>query len=464
MNISELVDFDFRTLTSAFKAGTLSPVEALATTLAHAERVNPKINALFHIAADEAMTAAKASEARWRRGEPLSELDGIPVTIKDSVNKAGWPYFHGAKPNRDLPLAREDAPPAARLKEAGAVIFAKTVMPDCGLLGAGVSSSHGIVRNPWRLSANTGGSSAGAGASLAAGLGLMSVGSDIAGSVRLPAGHCALAALKPTQGLIPHLASDTMRSAGPMARSVTDIAAMLRILSRPDSRDCWSLPPTDIDYASHLDRDVKGLKIGVLLDMGFDPRPVPDVVTVVRASARLLEQAGAHVSEMPPPFDYDAYEAIDRILQIRGYAEIQSFAPERRSEVTPAVFAWSQPGGSYTTTDHANFLKSIAVSRMRMEEHLRPFDYVLSPILPIVNFAAEAPGARSDVPLAHANFTAMFNQTTQPAAAVHQAFADGLPVGVQVSGKRFDDLGVLQVAHFLEKARGPIVWPVDPRA
>jgi len=101
---------------------------------------------------------------------------------------------------------------------------------------------------------------------------------------------------------------------------------------------------------------------------------------------------------------------------------------------------------------------------MRMEEHLRPFDYVLSPILPIVNFAAEAPGARSDVPLAHANFTAMFNQTTQPAAAVHQAFADGLPVGVQVSGKRFDDLGVLQVAHFLEKARGPIVWPVDPRA
>ena len=127
LNISELVDFDFRTLTSAFKAGTLSPVEALATTLAHAELVNPKINALFHIAADEAMTAAKASEARWRRGEPLSELDGIPVTIKDSVNKAGWPYFHGAKPNRDLPLAREDAPPAARLKEAGAVIFAKTV-------------------------------------------------------------------------------------------------------------------------------------------------------------------------------------------------------------------------------------------------------------------------------------------------------------------------------------------------
>ncbi len=464
MTISELVDFDFRTLTAAYKAGVMSPVEALSATLAHAERVNPRINALFHIAADEAMAAARASELRWRRGEHLGELDGVPVTIKDSVNKAGWPYFHGARPNRDLPVAREDAPPAARLREAGAVIFAKTVMPDCGLLGAGISSSHGIVRNPWRLSANTGGSSAGAGASLAAGLGLMSVGSDIAGSVRLPAGHCGLAALKPTQGLIPHLASDTMRSAGPMARSIIDIAAMLRILARPDSRDCWSLPPTDIDYAAQLDRDVKGLKIGVLLDMGFDPRPVPEVVAVVKAAAALLEQGGAHVSEVPPPFDHDAYEAIDRILQIRGYTEIQSFAPERRSEVTPAVFQWSQPGGSYSTTDHANFLKSIAASRMRMEAHVRPYDYVLSPILPVVSFPAEAPGARSDVPLAHANFTALFNQTAQPAAAVRQAFVGGLPVGVQVSGKRFDDLGVLQVAQFLEKARGSIAWPIDPRA
>ncbi len=464
MNISELAGLDIRTLTAGYKTGTYSPVEVLAATLAHADRVNPQINALFHVAGDEAMAMAKASEQRWRRGEPFSALDGVPVTIKDSINMVGWPYFHGAKPNRDLPPAHEDSPPAARLKEAGAVIFAKTVMPDCGLLGAGVSSSHGIVRNPWQLSANTGGSSAGAGASLAAGLGLASVGSDIAGSVRLPAGHCGLAALKPTQGLIPHLASDTMRSAGPMARSVPDIAAMLGVMTLPDSRDCWSLPPSGIDYAAHLERDVKGLKIGVLLDMGFDPRPVPDVVAVVKAAARHLEDAGAQVSEVLPPFDYDAYDAIDRILQIRGYAEIQSFAPERRGEVTPAVYKWSAPGGTYSTIDHANFLKSIAASRMRMEAHLRPYDYVLSPILPVISFPAEAPGADVDVPLRHANFTALFNQTTQPASAVHQALVDGLPVGVQVSGKRFDDLGVLQISHFLEQARGVVDWPLTPRA
>ena len=115
-------------------------------------------------------------------------------------------------------------------------------------------------------------------------------------------------------------------------------------------------------------------------------------------------------------------------------------------------------------TDHANFLKAIATSRMRMEAHLRPYDYVLSPIMPVVSFPAEKPGPESSVPLRHANFTAMFNQTAQPASAVHQAFADGLPVGVQVSGKRFDDLGVLQISHFLEQARGPLDWPVSPRA
>ncbi|CAN5156765.1 amidase [soil metagenome] len=464
MDITKLIEFNSRTLNAAYSNRSVSPVEVIMATLSHTAAVNAQINALFHVAEAEALDQAYASEARWQRGEPLGALDGIPVTVKDSIAVKGWPYFHGAKPNRDHPASREDAPPAARLMEAGAVIFAKTIMPDCGLLGAGVSSSHGIVRNPWRLSANTGGSSAGAGASLAAGLGLMSVGSDIAGSVRLPAGHCGLVALKPTQGLIPHLPSDSMRSAGPMARSVVDAAAMLTVLSLPDSRDCWSLPPPGIDYAENLERDVEGLRIGVMLDMGFDPRPVSDVADVVRHAALVLQQAGAIVTEVAPPFDYDAYNAIDRILQIRGHAEITSFAPERRGEVTPAVLNWSKAGGTYSATDYANLLKTVASSRTRFEEHLRPYDYVLSPILPVINFPAEEPGVTPAMPLRHANFTALFNQTTQPASAVHQAIVGGLPVGVQVSGKRFDDLGVLQISYFLETARGPVEWPVFPRS
>ena len=463
MRIDELADLNTSDLLSLYRSGTLSPVDAMRTTLDHAMAVNGAINALFHIVGEQAMAEARASEERWRRKEPKGRLDGLPVTVKDSVNVAGWPYLHGAKPNEGRPLAVEDAPPAARLKEAGAIIFAKTTMPDCGLLGAGVSSAHGITRNPWRLSANTGGSSAGAGASLAAGLGFSSVGSDIAGSVRLPASQCGLAALKPTQGLIPHLAPDIMRSAGPMGRSVTDIAAMLTVLAEPDQRDCWSLPPSRLCFEEALGRDVKGLRIGLLLDMGFDPRPAEEVIAVVRQAGHVLAEAGASVSELPPPFEHDAYEAIDRVLQIRGHAEILSFTPEKRHLVTEAVRRWAEPAKNYSALDYTAMLQDIARSRGIMERCLRPYDYVLAPVLPVVNFAAEAPGVSAEVPLRHANFTAMFNQTAQPASSVHQALVGGLPVGVQVVGRRFDDLGVLQVSRLLEQARGPVAWPTAPR-
>lgn len=464
MTIDELAHLDTVALLNLYRAGEISPVDVMRTTLEHALAVNGEINALFNIVAEQALAEAKASEERWRRKEPLGRLDGVPVTVKDSVNVAGWPYLHGARPNRDRPLATEDAPPAARLKEAGAIIFAKTTMPDCGLLGAGVSSAHGITRNPWKLSANTGGSSAGAGASLAAGLGFSSVGSDIAGSVRLPASQCGLAALKPTQGLIPHLAPDIMRSAGPMGRTVTDIAAMLTVLVEPDARDCWSLPPAKIAYEEHLPRDVKGLRIGLLLDMGFDPRPRPEIVEIVRSAGGVLARAGAVVSEVPAPFQHDAYKAIDQVLQIRGYAEIQSFAEDRRGEVTAAVREWCQPAKGFSALDYAAMLQDIARSRARLESCLRPYDYVLAPVLPVAGFPAEAPGVNSDVPLMHANFTAMFNQTAQPASSVHQGFVGGLPVGVQVIGKRFDDLGVLQLSQLLETARGAVDWPTVPRS
>lgn len=462
MMIDELAGLTTVQLLGLYAKGQLSPAEVMRATLEHTAAVNGAINALFHVVADAAMAEARAAEDRWHRKAPRGRLDGVPVTVKDSVNVAGWPYLHGARPNRDRPPASEDAPPAARLKEAGAIIFAKTTMPDCGLLGAGVSSAHGITRNPWNLAASTGGSSAGAGASLAAGLGFGSVGSDIAGSVRLPASQCGLAALKPTQGLIPHLAPDVMRSAGPMGRSVADIAALLTVLAGPDARDCWSLPPSAVAYEYLLAREVKGLRVGLLLDMGFNPLPAPEIVEVVRAAGRVLAQAGAIVTDMPPPFDRDAYKAIDEVLQIRGHAEIQSFAPERRAEVTEAVRRWCAPAAAFSALDYAAMLQDIARSRASLEKSLRPYDYVLAPVLPVVSFPAEAPGVFSDVPLRHANFTAMFNQTAQPAASVHQALIHGLPVGVQVIGRRFDDLGVLQVAQCLEEARGPVAWPLRP--
>src|SRR6185437_5988764 len=193
MSITELVKLSLAELTGAYAKGRLSPVEVMNVTLAHAGKVNGAINALTSFHAEEALAEARASETRWRRGAPKGLLDGVPVTIKDSVARRGWPYSHGLKANADIAPSTYDSPPALALMESGAPIFAKTTMPDCGLMASGLSSLFGVTRNPWGLAWNTGGSSSGGGASIAAGVGFVTVGTDIAGSVRLPSGHCGLA-------------------------------------------------------------------------------------------------------------------------------------------------------------------------------------------------------------------------------------------------------------------------------
>jgi amidase/aspartyl-tRNA(Asn)/glutamyl-tRNA(Gln) amidotransferase subunit A len=465
MTAHDLAAFSAGSLAEAYARRRLSPVEVLEATLAHAEAVNPIVNALFSIRPEEARAAARASEARWRAGTPLGPLDGVPTTVKDSVAMTGWPYHHGIGANRDAPASTFDSPPAARLKEGGAVVFAKTAMPDGGLLASGVSSLFGVTRNPWGLAFNTGGSSSGAGASLACGLGCVSVGSDIAGSVRLPASHCGLAALKPTQGRIAHLSSDIMRSAGPMGRTIGDIAAMLTVIGQPDVRDAWCLPGEGVAYESRLDRDLKGVRIGVLTDMGFGPKAEVEVLAVVEAAGRALAEAGAVVEPMLALVDHDAYAPIDRVLQVRGLAEYRALPQHGPDDFSSTVLSWCRPAEGYTALDYGAALQEIARIRARVIAAFDGLDYVISPTLPMVNFAAEAPCVDEAVPLGHATFTALFNQTGQPATSVCFGFdARRLPIGVQVVGHRFDDLGVLQVSRALERAR-PVAmdWPVAPR-
>ncbi|MDQ0467698.1 amidase [Labrys wisconsinensis] len=466
MSIESLVALSVGDLADAYAAGTLSPVEVLADVLAHVEAVNPAVNALFCIRPEEAFAAARASEERWRAGTPTGLLDGVPVTVKDSVAMVGWPYLHGIAANRTLPPSSYDSPPALALREAGAVIFAKTTMPDCGLLASGISSQHGITRNPWGLAWNTGGSSAGAGASVAAGMGFLSVGTDIAGSVRLPASHCGLAALKPTHGRVPHLPADTMRMAGPMGRRVADIARLLTVLTRADERDTWSFPPEATAYHDHLDRDLAGLRIGVLTDMGFGPKPELAVREAVEAAGLWLADAGAVVEPFAPPFDEDAYAPIDLFLQVRGRCEVEALPPHGPDGLNPWVRDWALGGERHSGADLYRALGRIGVIKARLLAAFEGWDYVLAPTLPVVNFPAEDPGLVFATPLAHTVFTALFNQTGQPAATVCTAFDDRhLPIGVQVVGHRFDDLGVLQVAKALEDRRGIAMdWPLTPRA
>src|SRR5213080_1962486 len=288
--ITSLHDLSAVDLIAGYRSKQFSPSEVLEEVIEHVAAWEPHIKALYLFDPEGAHAAAKASTDRWQRGEPAGTLDGIPVTIKDNMATKGVPVPLGAATTKLVPAAM-DAPPAARLREAGALIFSKTTMPDYGMLSSGLSSFHPLTRNPWDLSKNPGGSSAGAGAAGAAGYGPLHLGTDIGGSVRLPACWCGLVGLKPSLGRIPIDPPYVGRVAGPLTRTVDDAALMMSVLSRPDRRDGMSLPPNDINWKA-LDKPLRKLRIGLVLDLGIGQALEPEVRDVAAKAARAFEAAG----------------------------------------------------------------------------------------------------------------------------------------------------------------------------
>src|SRR3954465_5388663 len=289
--VTPLHDLSAVDLIAGFRAKQFSPSEVLEDVLAHVAVWEPHIKALYPFAPDGGRGAGKASTARWHGDEPAGALDGVPVTIKDNIATKGVPVPLGAASIKLVPAAA-DAPPSARLREAGAVIFSKTTMPDYGMLSSGLSSFHPLTRNPWDLSKNPGGSSAGAGAAAAAVYGPLPLGTDIGGSVRLPSCWCGLVGLKPSHGRVPVDPPYVGRVAGPMTRSVDDAALMMSVLSKPDRRDGMSLPPNDINWKA-LDLPARKLRIGLMLDLGVGQALEKEVRDVVAKAARAFEASGA---------------------------------------------------------------------------------------------------------------------------------------------------------------------------
>ena len=294
-------------LLAGFAAGVVSPVEAMRATLDRAEAVNPKLNAFFEIRGEQAMAAARASEARWMSGRPVGTLDGVPVSVKDSVAAEGWPMWRGTRA-RVGTVSTHDAPPTARLKEAGAILFAKTTMPDYGLLASGVSSAHGVTRNPWNTAMNTGGSSSGAASSVAAGAGALTIGSDLAGSLRTPAHFCGVYAHKPTLGLAPTRGMVAppgpampidldLAVVGPMARTARDLTLLLAVMAGPD-------PLTQglaYDVALPAARHERSADFRVLV---IEDHPLIPTGSAVRAAVNRVAEAlvdeGARVQRRSP--------------------------------------------------------------------------------------------------------------------------------------------------------------------
>jgi aspartyl-tRNA(Asn)/glutamyl-tRNA(Gln) amidotransferase subunit A len=360
--------------------------------------------------------------------------------------------------------AAEDSPPAARLREAGAVIFAKTTMPDFGMLSSGLSSFHPLSRNPWNLAWTPGGSSSGAGAAAAAGYGPLHVGTDIGGSLRLPAGWTATVTLKPSLGRVPIVPPYHGRVAGPLTRTVDDAARLMAVLAQPDWRDATSLPAQDLDWDA-LDGDVHGLRIGLHLDPGCGLPVDAEIFAAVRAAGDLLSDAGAEVAEVPPFFTREMLDDLDLFWRVRAWVDFSALPDDRQADVLPFIANWCRAGEGVPGEVVMRCVNRKLEIRAATVAATQQFDYVISPTSPVPAFAAELPSPTDDVdrPLEHIAFTAPYNMSEQPAAAVNCGFTtEGKPIGMQISGRRFDDVGVLRLARWYESARPDSARPCWP--
>ena len=452
-------------LRDLYRRKTLSPVEVTKAILARIAHWEPALKATYALDPAAALAEAGKAETRWGRGEPAGVLDGVPVMIKENIATKGVAVPLGTAAT-ELKPAVADAPPAARLREAGAILLGKTTMPDLGMLSSGLSSFHPLTRNPWDLGKNPGGSSAGAGAGAAAGYGPLHLGTDIGGSVRLPAGWCGIFALKPSLGRVPIDPPYIGRVAGPMTRTVADAALMMGILSQPDERDHMSLPTQAIDWQD-LDRDVKGLRLGLLLVAGLGLPVEPEVREAVTEAAARLEAAGARVEPMKPFLTREMLEGLDRFWRTRALADMAGMPEARRAKILPFIRAWAE--GAEGASGMAVFqgFSQVMVMRAATNAACRPYDYVLAPTAPLPAFAAELPCPTNDPakPFEHICFTVAFNMSEQPAASINAGYtSSGLPIGLQIIGKRFDDLGVLRLARRFEELRAKQhPWP-EPAA
>jgi len=462
--MTALHDLTATALLQQYRAKKLSPAEVFADVEAHIARWEPHIKALYCYDPDAAREAAKAATERWAKGTPMGALDGVPATVKENIASKGAPMPLGTAA---MPLKpyEQDSPAPARLREAGAIIYSKTTMPDYGMTSSGVSSFHPLTRNPWDLTKNPGGSSSGAGAAGAAGYGPLHVGTDIGGSVRLPSGWCGLVGLKPSLGRIPIDPPFVARCAGPMTRTVDDAALMMSVLSQPDYRDGMSLPAQEIDWLN-LAGALKGKRVGLLLDAGTGMPVEGEVKAAVEAVAKWFAGEGAIVEPVAPVMSRAILDGLDSFFRARSWSDIEQLAPEQRARIHPYTRKWAESGATLSGVDVIRGFNQSMALRSAAAALFDKIEYLISPTAPIPAFAAEraSPGDDPAHPFEHIAFTVPWNFTEQPAVSINAAFTQsGLPIGVQLIGRRFDDHGVLRMAKAWETARGPITnWPKPP--
>ncbi len=448
-------------LVAAYATGELSPVEATQNALRAIEERDGDVNAYCLVDAERAMEQAKASEIRWRDGNPIGWLDGVPASIKDMFLTQGWPTLRGSRcidPDQPWDV---DSPVTARLRENGLVLLGKTTTPELAWKGVTDNTLTGITRNPHDLSTTAGGSSGGSAAAVAAGMGELSVGTDGGGSIRIPASFCGIVGLKPTHGRIPLFPASPfgpLSHAGPMARSVDDTALLLDVLTLPDYRDPAALAPPVATYREAVRRDVRGLNVAYSPTLGYVDVD-PEVAAIVKAAVQSLGDAGLHIEETDPGFT-DPKDAFD-ILWSTGAAQwLDTFPAGSDEKVDPGLRKVWEFGKTFSASDYLGANAERAALGILMGEFHTRHDVLITPTIPIPAFEAGhevPPGSGLSGWPDWTPFTYPFNMTQQPAISVPAGrTSGGLPVGLQIVGPRHSDDLVLAVAKLLEEVRP---WP-----
>jgi aspartyl-tRNA(Asn)/glutamyl-tRNA(Gln) amidotransferase subunit A len=455
-------------LVARYRAKTLSPVEVTRAVLARIDALNPKLNAYCLVDPDGALAAARASEARWMKGAPAGPLDGVPTSIKDLVLAKGWPTLRGSKTIDPAGPWNDDAPATARLRESGAVLLGKTCTPEFGWKGVTDSALTGITRNPWNLDRTPGGSSGGASAQVAAGLGQLAVGTDGGGSIRIPCGFTGISGIKANFGRVPAWPLSpmgTVAHVGPMARTIADCALMLNVLARPDPRDWYALPHDHSDWTSGLEAGVKGLRIAYSPRLGYVKAVHPEVEARVAEAVQTLAGLGATVDQVDPGFA-DCSEAFHVHWTSGAYNALRRLPKEKLALVEAPLRRWFEAGSKWTLEQYLDAVGA----RQALGEHMRRFhekwDLLATPALAVPAFEvgrivpAGPQYVNPDDWTTWTPFSYPFNLTQQPALSVPCGFTrDGLPVGLQLVAPQYHENLALRAAHAFQQATDHLKRP-----
>jgi aspartyl-tRNA(Asn)/glutamyl-tRNA(Gln) amidotransferase subunit A len=445
-------------LAAAIRTKQVSPVEVVNAVLNRIEQLNPQLNAFCLLTADAARQAAQAAEQAVMRGETLGPLHGVPVSIKDLVITKDVRTMRGSKLyEHDVPA--EDAPVVERLKSAGAIILGKTTTPEFGFKGVTDSPVTGITRNPWNLERTPGGSSGGAGAAVATGMGPLAIGTDGGGSVRIPSSFCGIYGLKPHVGRVPVYPASAMGDlshAGPMTRTVRDAALMLNVIAGADDRDRFSLPTSHPDYLKAVEGDIRRLRVAWSPDLGFAIVD-PQVRAITGAAVKVFTELGCNVEEVNPGFD-DPGVLFLHFFYVNIGTMLQDY-PGYERQIDPQLLVNIAEVKEVSGQDYVRSVLRRNAIYEQVRRFFATYDLLLCPTVAVPPFEVglEGPtriGDRSVDRRAWISMTPLFNLTGQPAATVPCGFSnDGLPIGLQIVGSRFDEATVLRASAAFEAVR-----------